>query len=649
MKKYLCIFIFIFIIFVLSSNKIYANNETELIEEPIVCEINSSNFSDYDMNNMASFAGNIKNDTLGIYDIFYTDYSGKNYRRNVLILDRNTMNKGLAYIYPYDYIEKNAQIGLNGDILEKDMQTYKYINELDNSLQQYCHIYFEDQNESHTMAYAGINIKKIINIDNQGYVLYEYIESETKYSKIGVMIIDKNCIMLRNFIYQTNKSESAIDLIYLNNKLYVIFNTQSNTGICTRAQSFLSAAIMEINKTSLNPEKINFISNDNDAYVEKVNIYNDKIYLEMMFTGSSGTYYNTINKSYNGKMIVVYNNNSSYVLSSIPASYDNYELVFSANGYYLCEKALPYHQIDINYVDMENANNSYTLAYNLNQDTKNIKYVSFDNKLIIVENDDNFIIKIAKIENKNINIYQYYNVNYKCDQIKIYNNEIYLFSFMDNIVITKLVIYNYQFIDNYQLIDNCIDSIKYEDMKIYKNFQEVEIEEKSDFSNLNFGKYNKKNIKEKNNLKVIYNSKVEVPLKINVNNDENYDIGSILKFNAKAYLNNEAIESGFILNNIGKYQLDILSENDDKQTFYFNVVDKSEKEYVNMDFKNIAANKDYAYIQYEESKLSFSSNDYDVSLYENKENFYYIIFFVLFISFIISIYLIIKHKKRKKD
>ena len=210
-------------------------------------------------------------------------------------------------------------------------------------------------------------------------------------------------------------------------------------------------------------------------------------------------------------------------------------------------------------------------------------------------------------------------------------------------LISKLSIYNYEFIDSTK------DKIKYEDIKIYKNYKEVDINQNRNFDNLNFGIYNKKSIKEKGDMKIIYYSKVEVPLTINVSDEGVYDIGSRITFNAKAYLNNEEIESGYIVENIGKYQLDIYSENNEKRTISFYIEDRCEKEHSDENYKKASANQNAQYLKYEEAKQYFSPNNYDVKLYENKDNVYLILSFILIISFICSIALIIHTKKRKKN
>ena len=125
-------------------------------------------------------------------------------------------------------------------------------------------------------------------------------------------------------------------------------------------------------------------------------------------------------------MIIEYNQKSSYVLSSIASSYDNYELIFAGNAYYLCEKLKDKLLIDISYIDIDYPNKSYTYPYQTSDTCESIYYASIGSKLIIIENDDNLITKISKLEDKSITNYVYYNHNYKINDIKYFNNEIYL-------------------------------------------------------------------------------------------------------------------------------------------------------------------------------------------------------------------------------
>ena len=125
-----------------------------------------------------------------------------------------------------------------------------------------------------------------------------------------------------------------------------------------------------------------------------------------------------------------------------------------------------------------------------------------------------------------------------------------------------------------------------------------------------------------------------------------YDIGTKVYANGNMALNGNSINNNYILENVGKYQLAITSVNGENTYISFEVSDLSEREMVNDNKKEI---KKCAYLNFEETKNYLAKAEYDVKLYENKENIKYALIFILIILTILSFYLMYKNKKKKGD
>ena len=112
-----------------------------------------------------------------------------------------------------------------------------------------------------------------------------------------------------------------------------------------------------------------------------------------------------------------------------------------------------------------------------------------------------------------------------------------------------------------------------------------------------------------NDFYVCADGKVYVPLRINITNNSSYNKGLELTFNGQGILNGMTIESGYVINEIGNYVLEINGHNDTKY-FHFYVKDmineENEVKYKRLDFE----------VKSEEKKIN---NENEVKNIDNKK------------------------------
>lgn len=639
MKRLATLIFFIIIICGITCFSIKADTEYDL--GLIICEQSKANFNDLDEDFVYSYSGNINFNEEGKYTINYILKNGETKNRDVIVASSESIQNGIAYTKYKNSIDMKRYGAVNGSIIYDGTNYYSYINETYNNNIQACIYYNENDAIKAHNVFESIRIIDMLVYLHQTYVLYQYKESDL--SKIGVMIINNNCDSIRDMRYSSNKQEEGIKLLNVNNSLYVLFNTTSNIGIIERSDSFKIAALISINQLSLRKESQMIIANDNESSFTDVCADYDKPYFLISFIGTKGSYYNSYNKLYTGKMIVSFDR-SPYVLASIPSAFENDNVIWSNNGYYLMTKYNSSNIIDISYNDYKDSLKSYSKSLRIDNNITSIYAFSYLDKLTIALNEDNIIYSFTQISKEEINNLTFYDITYKIDNVKIHNNEIYLMSYNGNIYLYNLNVYHIEKNKRTKLYQGNYET-EYENISLYNNDIKLNSENISKLNEEYYGKYDVKTIISSNNIKIISSSYHIIPLICNIESDEIYDLNLPLVFNGTAYLNNSPIESGYIIEEVGNYQLDIYGVNDLKHTIIFQVKDKSLHEKAKP-----LDNKDdhYQYMEYNEEKTYLSNNSYDVILYDNKESFKYAIIFVLIMSFVAVCFLIFKKKRGER-
>lgn len=129
------------------------------------------------------------------------------------------------------------------------------------------------------------------------------------------------------------------------------------------------------------------------------------------------------------------------------------------------------------------------------------------------------------------------------------------------------------------------------------------------------------------NIVVYYKERLIVPLKVNIENFGIYDQGIVLEFNGKGYLNGVEIKSGYKITKEDKYLLELYSNNQNKESFYFTVSDLTEdieeKEFIRnyeLELEKINEKNESTFVMF--------ANDLIIEPIKEEYDYFYIILFL---------------------
>ena len=109
---------------------------------------------------------------------------------------------------------------------------------------------------------------------------------------------------------------------------------------------------------------------------------------------------------------------------------------------------------------------------------------------------------------------------------------------------------------------------------VYFNFKKLSKNETEDTEQFKiFGNYESIDVFKLDNVSLFFKRKDEVRLQVNVLENDIYEPGYKVEFNGTGFLNGEEINTGFIVNDIGKYLLAIYGINNEKEVINFEIDD----------------------------------------------------------------------------
>ena len=109
---------------------------------------------------------------------------------------------------------------------------------------------------------------------------------------------------------------------------------------------------------------------------------------------------------------------------------------------------------------------------------------------------------------------------------------------------------------------------------VYYNFKKLtKIESENPEQYKAFGNYESIDVFKLGNISFHFKRKDEVRLQVNVLKNDIYEPGYKIEFNGTGFLNGEEINSGFIVDKIGKYLLAIYGINNEKEVINFEIDD----------------------------------------------------------------------------
>lgn len=390
-------------------------------------------------------------------------------------------------------------------------------------------------------------IKKIIKTST-GFLALETITSNNDYTDIRLTEYNLDGSISRRKEFTGEAYEMGIDLINLNNNIYMVYYTYSKTGDLGYYLGSRVIGVSKINEFNLAAQDSIFIGNNHSTLFLDIKYcnYYENFYLLFNTNGESGEYAN--NGSYNGDFMVSFNKkleDSRYISlnNNINAKslgiVDNDVVVYSSEDY-LIER---YYDNHLRYKKV------------VRTDLK-----SFYKADAITFNDSTFIFtynySLYGIQMKGVG----YN-NFKKSltselMFKVCSDILTSLSYNDGVITIKKhhlisqvksnkVVYNHQEFYNQTI---------YLDGMYMNNYSPV------GYLNV-FGIYNDKTIISNDNTKLIFRNNFYIPDVINLKTNEIYDLGVKLIFNGVGYLNDQEIKSGYVINEVGNYNLQIVGNN----------------------------------------------------------------------------------------
>ena len=555
MKKVLLLFTFIFCL--LPNNvKAYSSNP---VEKPFVCGVgyDYSYLLEYDGYEIISKSVDFFN--VGTYYMTYLNKSSKEtITKRIDVIDYNN-------IYENGYYHSNITSLTSPDYLIVDSFTLNnktYILEID----QYntnCRNIVITIVEDNKVSLSKIikesveaSVNKII-VDDESIYILGTIYKEGYSIDLYLLRLDHYL----NLVFEHTIGGSGIDNIsdatLSGDYLYLVGNTTSSGGYFSGVRKQEDSFVMKLTKELFNVEKVvvNTLSNIN-SYTH-ITLYDENIYLCEQYSNMDNVLYNI--KVYNLDLNIVSSSNfiNSHALTPLKLISKNEGVFLAVYQYnYLLEKySTRIYQINDNsqavlYYDYTNANEENTHIIDINFNFEQLVILMYDykdckTKLIIKDLDEE----------------QSTTLSVKCDE-------------------------PVEFIDGCTFLTRKHKVIDYvyikEDLnnEMFINNEIVSLSNKSSIltNKDNFGKYHNIYVYETNDLLVAYMKEEYIQVEVSVINNETFDKKFKIIFNGVGYLNGQKIESGFVIDKVGVYQLELYGHENERKVYQFEIADLSSKE-----------------------------------------------------------------------
>ncbi len=551
-------------------------------------------------------SGNVVWDKEGEYVVNYLNESGEKVEVQFNITVKSNENK-----YYYEF-QKNSKINIDPNYIVKD---FYYLN--DDS----CYIVANDTNcDSLELDNTQISVLYFVN----GILKWEY-KYKTNSAVIKCCLNGDNLIVSGNtytypssiIVFEINPNRQIInektingednvilkDMYIFDNNILLITETSSNELDFKNLNSLKvkNGIILSISLSDWQIIDSLALANDN---ISIKTITADNNFLHLIIKNLNNNTFKYLKISY---YLVIYKSENFSIINNIIKSF-----VFDGQLYYISEmnKTVSFNNLyksicQIDFIDSNNIN----LLYNNNE----VYFLLYNNEIL------KYVIK--------------FNGNY-CEQItlnfegKLLKNEQFILLIDNNSTI------NYYDFHLLEFINDNEKKVIYNGV-IYEPSNEINIDNDiyGDYSEIMFI-----NILDKYN--ICYLEEVKVPLIINIEEHKTYDKGLELLFNGHGKLGKLDIESGYIINDIGNYSLEIYGNNGQKTTINFSVEDLMKhpmiEEQPNINIDNV---------DYQEKRTQPEINNYYQIYSQNNQYLFVIISMFIIVLGLLGIIIWRKYKK----
>lgn len=613
-KKILLIFTFIFIMFLTTIN---ASAKSPL-KKLIICGDNPS----LDVDGYKLVETNVNFNQEGLYNAVYKNEQTNTLENRIIeVVNQKTLEEGFNFIkqenstYYADYeIKKSISTPYGIALIGIKNNKCYYLLETNGTLKNYI-----------LGTVDTLSVTELIYDEESNYVFgygYQLINDQTN---IFIVSFNEDGICMMRKSYGGTGVDQALKMIIKENSLILCGKTTSSDGVFSHTSNQEDSFILSINKYTGNTLQYLDLGVEGNDYIDQM-IYLDNLYVIRHYYLFNTPCYKIIALNQNFEIIKenYINENTMMISKGIDTKDDKIYLLYDVYKNNLNKMVSCLYEVDkdLNVILINTYNEAQTTTYGLNTDYNVIRtlYHNYQTKetylRFIMEEE----IKAIKLCDEKIESAYFAGSNtihlLTNNQIKIYTFN--TLSLEDNTAIIPKVNYN-----NEQLNYNKNKSTDFYNHSLY-------------------GTYHLELYYELNEFDILYNKDLEIKQDLNIKTDNQYNLGLKLSFNAIGYLNDQQIESNFIITTPGEYKLDLIGYQNIKNTYVFKVVDlsveKQEIDYYNytLEIPKIDENKQLTIINVPTNN-ELKDDDY-------QKNLWYLLIPFLVFSVILIIYL----KLRKK-
>lgn len=605
----------------LSSNIVKTKNNLTLT--PLVCVAGHDYSYLLEQDGYDIVSKEVDFNSVGTYYVTYLEPNTKELlTRRVDVIDEQDFTNDIYYRY-----DKNELVKSNYEFV--DACSYENRNYL-------LEVEVGDSNKHNLIITEIINCKiakqKIIKnnieatfnkilVDDEGIYILGTVYKEGYSIDLYTLKVDFDL----NLLFESNIGGSGVDnlndAILYGEYIYLVGDTTSSGGLFPGVRKEEDGFVMKITKDFFNVDDVCLSTLNSINTYQKLTIKDDCLYILEQYASTDKVMYNLQINSLDLKIVKKENFVNSFGLTP-------HRLVSNDLGVFLlCNQ--------YNYMLDRYA----TRIYQVTTDAKPYLYYDYANS----ENESRHVVDVQYVNNNMVLLT--YDFNSRTSKLLIKGCEK-----EEDIVLNVDVEAPYKFISDNTFLTSTrcfVDYIyiKKTDDEVLINNEKVKLSDNSIINtNANlFGSYQNTYIYETNKLMFVYNENIYVPLETSVINNETFDNHLCLTFNGKGLLNNTLISSGYIIDKVGNYQLEVFGKDNERKIYNFKVEEFSNKDFDKKEEPKLLEVNNKLNRLDPNNVISFGDNIYN----EITKTYHFWLLLIPVILLVVSLILIFRRKHEK--
>lgn len=564
MKKLLFMFVLVFYLFV-PNVKAYTNED---VSKPFVCTVG------YDYSCLLEYDGyEIISKAVDFYNVgtYYITYLNKTTRKTITkridVINENSIlengyyrsNKTSLSTPDYHLIDSftfnETTYLLEEELLSENKHNF-ILTKVENS-----EITFTKTFKSNVEA----SLSKLL-VDEEGIYILGTIYKEGYSIDLYALNIDFSF----NIVFENTIGGSGVDnledAVLFGNNIYIVGNTTSSGGYFSGVRKAEDSFVMSVTKDLFNVNKVVVSTIANLNTYTNITLKDNNIYVFEQHSNNESVSYNA--KVYSTDLNIIaskaFINSHAITPYKLVTKEEGVFLICFQYNYLLEKYATRLYQID------EYANSSLYYDYT-NYEDENLRIIDINfnqNELVILAYDYNYLKSKLIIKNLLTKEISTLSID-SSEPLKYISNDTYITLTHD------LINYIY------------INGLKEDEVIINNEYISLSNKSKITNSDTTFGQYTNLYIYESNKLMLGVSKEIYIPVNVSVLHNELFDKNLTLTFNGEGYLNGKKIESGYVIDTIGEYQLELFGSQGERKVYQFKVEDLSTKDVAINEVNNI--------------------------------------------------------------